>query len=109
MNITDSARFREPADEEDSYGICAEDVQIDELELELGTFIQIDVQADFSHDGINWTADCVWLKTYCREHDGDSYNFLDKWTLATAENGLGAIVTAAERWADKHLIPAEYL
>ena len=108
MNITDSARFREPADEEDSYGICAEDVQIDELELEPNTFIQIDVQADFTHDGCNWLAEVVWLRTFHRAHDGFIYSFLDKWTIASKENGLGAIVDACERYADKHLNPEDY-
>ena len=108
MNIVDAARFREPADEEDYSGLRAEEVAIDELELEPNTFIQIDVQADFTHDGCNWIAECVWLKTFRRAHDGFVYNFLDKWTICSKENGLGAIVDAAERWADKNLIPEDY-
>jgi hypothetical protein len=108
MNIVDAARFREPADEEDYSGLRAEEVEIDELELEPNTFIQIEIQADFCHDGSNWIADVVWLKTFHRAHDGFVYSFIDKWTIASAENGLGAIVTAAEKWADKHLSPDDY-
>jgi hypothetical protein len=108
MNISDIARFREPADEEDYSGLRAEEVEIDELELEPNTFIQIDVQADFTHDGSNWVADVVWLKTFHRAHDGFVYSFIDKWTIATKENGYGAIVDAAEKWADKNLSPEDY-
>jgi hypothetical protein len=102
------ARFREPTDWEDLCGIRAEDVEIDELELEPNTFIQIDIQADFWHDGNNWIADAVWLRTFHRAHDGFVYQHLDKWTIATKENGYGAIVDAAEKWADKNLIPEDY-
>ena len=109
MNIVDAARFREPADEEDYSGLRAEDVAIDELELEPNTYIQIDIQADFCHDGCNWLAEVVWLRTFRRAHDGFEYSFIDKWTIASKENGYGAIVDAAEKWADKNLIPAEYL
>ena len=108
MNISDIARFREPADEDDYSGLHVEDIAIDEIELEPNVFMEVSIQADFCHDGNNWIAECVWLRTFHRAHDGFVYQHLDKWTIATKENGLGAIVDACERYADKHLNPEDY-
>jgi hypothetical protein len=106
--LTSAPRFAEPADEMDYSGVCAEKVEIDEIELDANVYMQVEIEADFTFDGIHWVADCVWLKTYRRDTDGFKYNFIDKWTIASAENGLSGIVEAAEKWADKHLCPEDY-
>ena len=93
----------------DLYGALAEGVTIDELVMPNGSILAIDIQADFSCDGDSWAADVVWIKTFTRTQDGEHFQFMDKWTIATRENGWAALVEAAEKWADKNLDPTDYV
>lgn len=94
---------------EELDGLRADEIDFDEIEVEPNVFMECKVRADFVYDGLDWHADCVWLRTTHRARDGFTYQHLDKWTIANAETGFQGVVDAVEKWANRNLIPEDYL
>lgn len=97
----------EPDDEPDYSGTCAQDVEIDEIEVNGVTFA-INIHATFTHDGNNWIADEVFIAGYENLRFENETKQIEAFIKLHDEPQYEWMVLAAEKWADRNLMPEDY-
>jgi len=89
-------------------GAYAQNIHIDELEIE-GTVFPCELVASFEWLGDEWVADECYLRAFDRVVDGDTHRFEEHLVPILENKKFVGLVEAAEAWANKRLMPWEYM